>query len=309
MKWSVVGGACVVFCAVLVGCKTSGGSSGSGGGFGATGGTGAVGGAGGLGGSSGMGGVGGTGASGGVGGDAGTGASGSGGAGGTGGGVTIGMNRVNASQVCQRLAELQCIAEEACCTNPSRKYPSQAACISNQASVCETNFKVTQIGADPDAGYSIDSAEQAFNYFEMLTETCDTDVVAWGTSTEGFLRMMQGTKSQNSFCMPSGPSDVGTAFSCTVASGLTCVPGAEEPTTGTPIAWSCKPRSGSGGKCYSDLNCQDGLRCAEPETYSTCTSRKALNSSCSYPLECESLFCEGNVCVEATVEAAYCLGG
>ncbi len=219
------------------------------------------------------------------------------------------MNRVQANQVCQRLAELQCIAEEACCLEPTRKYPSQEACINNQRTVCENTFRVSQIGADPEAGYSIDSAEDAFDYFENLTETCDTNVVQWGTSTQGFLRMMQGTKSANSLCMPTGSSDYGAAFSCRVDSGLTCVPGIPGSGSLPPTGWTCKPRSAVGGNCYTDLNCQDGLRCQAPETLSECVTRKTLGSSCTYALECESLFCEGNECVEANQADAYCLGG
>ena len=219
------------------------------------------------------------------------------------------MNRVQYNQVCQRLAELQCAAEEACCTNPAGKYPSVDACISNQAAVCESKFNVSVIGADPVAGYSVDNAEAAFNYFESLVTSCDTNVVSWGTSTEGFLKMMAGTKGANSLCMPTDSHDYGAAFACRVTDGLTCVPGIPGTMGLPPTGWTCKPRSAVGGHCYSDLNCQDGLRCLAPETYSTCAARKADGSSCSQALECQSLFCEDNVCVAPTVEHAYCLGG
>lgn len=299
----------------MVACKSSESGGTGGGGAGGTGiaGTAGESGTGGTG-VAGTAGESGTGGTGGAAGEAGTGGTGAGGTGGTGGaggtnGITLGTNRVQANEVCQRLAELQCLAEESCCQNPAGKYATLEACISNQRSTCEINFKVAQIGADPEAGYSIDRAEDAFDNFELLTSTCDTNVVAWGTSADGFRQMMQGTKANNSLCQPTGASDVGAAFSCLVASGLTCVPGGEEPSTGTPLLWSCKARSGVGGKCYTDFNCIDGLRCAEPETFSECTNRKALNETCTYPLECESLFCEGNLCVAPSVEAAYCLGG
>jgi hypothetical protein len=305
---------CIVSCASALGCKASAGASGSGGTVGGSGGAGAISGSGGVGATSGQGGVGGMAGDAGAGGTSGIsgsgGAGGAGGAGGTGGtGGTASPNRVQANQVCQRLAELQCAAETSCCTNDAKKYPSVDACISNQRSVCETNFKVAQIGADPDAGYSVDNAAASFDYFETLTATCDTNVVSWGTSTDGFLRMMAGTKTQNADCMPSGSSDVGAAFSCLVANDLTCVPSFPGIMSLPPTGWKCKPLAGSGGNCYSDLNCQVGLRCSVPETFSSCTGRKALNASCGSALECQSLFCEGNVCVAASVEAAYCLGG
>jgi len=328
MKWQAVAAVVVLVGGTAFGCKSSDVGAGASGGFG---GVGAMGGSGGAGSVGGTGGAGGTGAVGGTGGDSGAGAvagtagdggtggtagiggAGDGGTGGTSGaggtGGSLGTNRVQATQVCQRLAELQCAAEEACCTNPDGKYPSRDACISNQRSVCETNFKVAQIGADPDAGYSVDNAEAAFDNFELLTSTCDTSVVSWGTSPEGFLRMMAGTKTANATCQPTSSTDYGAAFSCLVASNLSCVPGGLIPGTDVPGLWSCKTRSGDGGRCYTDLNCGPGLRCTEPETYSTCTSRKSLGSSCTYPTECASLFCEGSVCVEASQEAAYCLGG
>jgi len=36
-------------------------------------------------------------------------------------------------------------------------------------------------------------------------------------------------------------------------------------------------------------------------------ARKALGAPCGLPNECESLFCKGGQCVEATKQAAYCL--
>lgn len=325
MKWQVVATVLVLVGGTAFGCKSSdvgsgatggaGGPAGTGGlgGVGGAGGTGAVGGAGGTGGTGGDAGAGaiaGTAGDGGVGGSAGIGGAGDGGTGGTGGtGGALGTNRVQATQVCQRLAELQCAAEQSCCTNDAKKYPTVDACISNQRNVCETSFKVAQIGADPDAGYSVDNAEAAFDNFELLTSTCDMSVVSWGTSPEGFLRMMAGTKTANTTCQPNNSSDYGAAFSCLVANNLSCVPGGLIPGTDIPGLWSCKTRSGDGGRCYTDLNCGPGLRCSVPETYSTCVARKTLGSSCTYPTECASLFCEGSQCVEASVEAAYCLGG
>lgn len=258
----------------------------------------------------GSGGVGGTGATGGDGGTSGSGGDGgTSGSGGSGGGNP---NRVAASQVCQRLAEVQCAGEESCCTNAARKYPTREACISSQRSVCEDNSRVTQIGADPDAAYSIDHAETVFTEFERRASLCDPEIAAWGVSSAGLLNMFRGTKTQNADCMPASATDFGAGLSCRVDDVLACVPGTPGTSVLPPLAWTCKPRANVGGPCFSDLNCLDNLRCLVPETLSMCASRKSPGETCGAPNECLSLLCENNVCVEATaanVDAAYCLGG
>lgn len=290
-----------VMCLVLLSaCGESsdpGGTSGTGGnaGMAATGGTGGAG-TGGVGGDAGMGGMGGDSGTGGTGGDSGTGGGGS-------------PNRVEANQICQRLAELQCAAEESCCPTPSRKYPSLVACISSQRSVCETDGALMQIGSDPDAAYSIDSAEIVFNEFERLAGLCDPGIAAWGVSSSGLINMFRGTKGQNASCQPANATDFGAGFSCLVDNGLTCVPGIPETDFTPPAGWTCKPRSGSGGNCFSDINCNDGLRCEVPETLSNCVARKTAGESCGAPNDCVSLLCEGGLCAEPNIPDAYCLGG
>jgi len=260
-------------------------------------------------------GTGGSGGTGGTGGDAATGGmAGAGGMGGSGGVGAMGgsgggnPNRVEAGQVCQRLAEVQCAGEEVCCTNAGRKYPTRDACINSQRSVCEDNSRVTQIGADPDAGYSMDHAETVFDEFERRALLCDPEIAAWGVSSQGLLNMFRGTRSQNADCMPESQTDFAAGLSCRVDDGLACVPGVPGTSVLPPLGWTCKPRAATGGPCFSDLNCQDNLRCAVPETLSTCAARKNPGESCGAPNECLSLLCEGGRCVAPNVDDAYCLG-
>lgn len=260
---------------------------------------------GGTGGSGGVGGSGGTGASGGDGGTSGSGGTG-GDSGGTGG---VGTNRVTVDQVCQRLAELQCVAEASCCPDTVRQYPTRDACISGQRGVCETDSFVARVGSNSAAAYSIDHAEMAFNEFERLTSMCDPNVAAWGASSSGLINIFRGTKTQNASCMPASGTDVGAVFACRVDDGLTCVPGVPGIGGLPPTGWTCKPRSGLNGNCFSDLNCLDDLRCLVPETLSTCAARKNPGDSCGAPNECLSLLCENSMCVAPNVADAYCLGG
>jgi hypothetical protein len=175
--------------------------------------------------------------------------------------------------------------------------------------VCDTNFRAAEIGSNSAAGYSIDQAEMVFDHFELLTGRCGPDVATWGVSSDGFLTMFRGTKVLNASCQPTSLSDVGAAFSCRIDDDLTCVPTMAGFPGFPPGGWTCKPFSASGGRCYTDVNCQDGLRCLAPETYSTCTARKANGVSCGAPHECVSLLCESSLCVAPNVEDAYCLGG
>ena len=96
---------------------------------------------------------------------------------------------------------------------------------------------------------------------------------------------------------------VRTLASCLDPANNSCLPEGA-------ISWTCAPRANAGGACFTDVNCVDGLFCPNPDFNiegATCTARKAVGASCSLPNECESLFCKGGKCVEATKQAAYCL--
>jgi hypothetical protein len=190
----------------------------------------------------------------------------------------------------------------------ARQYPTRDACISGQRGVCETDSIVSRVGSNSAAAYSMDHAEAALDEFERLTSMCDPTVAAWGASSSGLINMFRGTKTQNSSCMPASSTDVGAVFACRVDDGLTCVPGIAGIAGLPPTGWTCKPRSGLNGNCYSDLNCTDGLRCETPETLSTCVARKTEGATCSLPNECVSLLCETGHCAAPNVDDAYCLG-
>jgi hypothetical protein len=76
------------------------------------------------------------------------------------------------------------------------------------------------------------------------------------------------------------------------------------------LRWTCTPHAEVGGDCFTDVNCNAGLFCDNPDlsiSGSTCMTRKAIGAGCGLPNECDSLFCRQGQCVEATVDAAYCL--
>src|SRR5262245_36172945 len=85
---------------------------------------------------------------------------GGGGASSTGG--TTGQNNVTPATLCQRLAEIQCAAEAACCTDPGR---DEATCIAAQkADFCEAVY-LDKITAESITGFNATKAAAAFGAF------------------------------------------------------------------------------------------------------------------------------------------------
>ena len=77
------------------------------------------------------------------------------------------------------------------------------------------------------------------------------------------------------------------------------------------LSWLCEPRSGVGGDCFTDINCQDGLYCDNPDLSlgsHECLERKSGGESCQNPNECVSMACKGGICADGgDVQATYCL--
>jgi hypothetical protein len=240
----------------------------------------------------------------------------SGGAAGTGGtasaipfdaGSDPDRNRVEAGQVCDRLATIQCAGEAACCTSPGRTFDQ---CKAAQLAQCRNDYFLDAVSLDSVSGYSIDAAEAAFAEFENRASTCDPSIASWAISPTGLRGITQGTLGPGDNCTP--PLDFSTATAaaylagCTDGANQACLPGVG----GT--VWTCSPRAPSGSACFSDLNCLDGHYCdnfSNPPalTGSTCIARKQEGAPCAHGQECLTLTCEGGTCVPATAQTAYCL--
>lgn len=263
-------------------------------------------------------GTGGTAGSGAIGGGgSGSGAGGVGGGGVGGGGCPTGdsfnagsdpnRNMVTATQVCQRLAEIQCAAERCCCPNGNaRKYESLDACVTSQSNICRTLGSET-VTADARTGFNATALNTAFGEFERLASSCDVDIVNWGTSQEGFAGVLTGTVSPGGDCwLPlTDGQDPAAIASC----------GSVNACLGTSIgitAWKCGARLNEGGRCLVDPSCRDGLFCdplpsANDPTLGTCMTRRGETAPCTRATECASLFCIGGHCAPPSVEAAYCI--
>lgn len=278
--------------------------SGSGGG---TAGAAAGGGSGGTGGTSGEGGESGTS---GEGGESGMSPGGAGGEGGTGGervfdaGSEPDRNDVTAGELCDRLSTIQCAGEEFCCDNPGRDF---AACKAEMQNGCEDKLMFDAIASSEKAAFSAEHAKLAYGEIERLASECDPSVANFGQSVDGLRGIFKGTVGPGGSCTTFNVAfreEAAKALaSCLDPANNSCLPE-------TPLTWNCRARAGAGGSCFTDVNCLDDLYCPNPDfeiAMATCTPRKAIGATCELPNECESLFCKGGQCVEASSQAAYCL--
>jgi hypothetical protein len=214
-------------------------------------------------------------------------------------------NAVKAGQVCGRLAQIQCAGEAFCCANPGR---DRVSCENTMRDGCISELYLDAITGNPIAGFDEASAQFAFDRIEQLASQCDTGIANVGASQDGLLGMLRGTVEPGGDCYAGVDKAVAAAAlaSCTNGSTTSCLPR-------SAFSWSCQPKGAIGATCFTDLNCQDGLYCPNPALMSggfgtgKCATRKPISGSCRQPNECASLFCKGGLCVEASVDAAYCL--
>jgi hypothetical protein len=218
------------------------------------------------------------------------------------GGMSAPVEDVPAGTVCARLSQLQCEAEAVCCKAPGRTVD---ACKIAMAQKCATLY-LDQVSKNPVSGYAPHTAGVAMAEFEQRAATCDPTVVAWGASVSGLRGIFPGTESSGADCTPKNLLDQSDAAShlmaCKNPADTACLP--------SLATWKCTSRANAGGACFSDVNCQDGLYCDNPQTAlvgATCKARKATGTSCTAGTQCASLVCKGSVCVAADVQAVYCL--
>ena len=261
-------------------------------------------------GTSGTSGEGGTGGTSGEGGSSGMEPSGSGGDGGSGGdrvfdaGSEPGLNDVMAGELCDRLSTIQCAGEQFCCDNPGRDF---AACKTVMQNGCEDQLMFDAIATSDKADFNEAHAMLAYGEIERLASQCDPSVANFGQSVDGLRGMFKGTVAPGGSCTTFNVAfreEAAKALaSCLDPANNSCLPE-------SPLLWNCRPRAAAGGSCFTDVNCLDNLYCPNADFEigaATCTARKPIGARCELPNECESLFCKGGQCVEATAQAAYCL--
>jgi hypothetical protein len=222
-------------------------------------------------------------------------------------------NNVTAGNVCGRLAQIQCAGEAFCCTNPGR---DRAACEAAQRSTCTSKGYVDVISAAPAAGFDPAHAATVFMELERLASTCDASIGSYAATPQGLVGIFKGTSPPGGGCGPGGspldpPSKEQAAIalaSCSSIETNACMTPSD-----TSLDWSCMPKTGAGGECLTDLNCQAGLFCNNPKlaagefAIGSCMARKAAGTPCAAGPECMSLYCVAGTCGAADPQAAYCL--
>lgn len=213
-------------------------------------------------------------------------------------------NKISASQLCERLATINCAGEAFCCDAPNRTVED---CKQDLVTTCSTMLMLDKIAAHENTAFDAAAAEKAFTELEERASKCDPSVAQWGGSQDGLRGILKGTVEPKASCMPPATVDpvvVGAALaSCAEPETYACM----YKTLLDP--WTCEPRSSEGGQCVTDNNCVDGLYCVvqTPGIAGACKPRKEVGESCVAPTECASLFCKKSKCVAADQQSAYCL--
>jgi hypothetical protein len=222
------------------------------------------------------------------------------------GGTDPDRNNVQAGQVCERFATIQCAAEASCCGSPGRNFDQ---CKQAQLNSCRNEAYLDAVSLNPIAAYDPVKARAAFDEFERLASMCDPAIVQWAISPTGLRGIVNGTKNANDPCRPPTSQAMDRAVvaahlaSCTNSGSQACLPV-------SLLTWECRPRGPAGADCFSDLNCVDGVYCNNPNlevTGGTCADRKLKDAACVTSNECQSLFCRGGRCIAPSAGAAYCL--
>ena len=121
--------------------------------------------------------------------------------------------------------------------------------------------------------------------------------------------MMLGTLKAGASCSPGLAVDNAAAAaalaSCTDGETQACLPK-------DALSWQCAPKAQpvrrASPTSIARTVCTARIRISSSAPRQ-CTARKAAGTSCTLPNECMSLYCKGGQCVDATVQAAYCLAG
>jgi hypothetical protein len=214
-------------------------------------------------------------------------------------------NRVMPGGLCTRLATIQCAAEAHCCTSPRRSVED---CVRALGSECNDTLYLDDIAANSITGWNEDATYASFTEFEERSARCDVGVAEWLISPQGLRGILKGTRGPGDNCKPSTAGlrekteQAAALASCSQSETTACLP------SSLLGAWTCAGRNSVGGGCATEYNCSPGLYCSVPgDTLGKCADRLSLNAACKSGSDCESLYCKGGHCVEATIQVAFCL--
>lgn len=208
--------------------------------------------------------------------------------------------------LCARLAEIDCEAEQRCCSKVTR---TRQSCQNTLMQSCAQTLYLDAISAQAPSAFDSSAAEAAFLELADRVSRCEVDVLRWLPSETGLRSIFKGTLRAGESCNPVGgvtgsPSGVAAALSsCVHADGLACLP------QGLLGAWTCAPKQATGQPCITEDNCADNGACNnfDQPALGVCVERLPLGAVCAFGAECESLYCKSEVCAEPDMDGVYCL--
>jgi hypothetical protein len=173
---------------------------------------------------------------------------------------------------------------------------------------CVEELMVDAVSLNPEVGFDTAAAEAAFTDYENRTSRCDTSVADWAVSLTGLRSMIKGTLPPDAYCNPidlqvGQEGEAAALASCMDPGNYACLPK-------YVAIWQCLPLNNAGGNCMTDVNCNLGLFCDNPDLNplgAICKDRKPNGSPCELPNECQTLMCKKRQCVPADQQAVFCL--
>lgn len=213
-------------------------------------------------------------------------------------------NHVQAGSLCARLAVIQCAAEAHCCFAPGR---TREDCEASIRASCSSDLYLDQIASNAITGFDAATAATTYTELETRSAACDIGIAEWGLVA--LRSILKGTRAPNQSCKPpvtalnDKPTQAAALASCTDLAQHACLP------TSLLGDWTCAAKSGNGGNCVTEDNCQTGMFCRTTNMalLGKCMQRLELGASCANGTECASLYCKGAKCVAAEQQVAFCL--
>ncbi len=220
-------------------------------------------------------------------------------------------NMVAAGQVCERIATIQCAGEAHCCSNPGRSFD---ACKATMKQGCIDSLYLDAITGNAMSGYDPGPASTIFSDYETKAGSCDTGVTLWGATLQGLRGLAPGTLASGASCQPAGLRQIPPVVPTPAEAApylASCADPANDACYATALSWTCSPRVGDGGKCFTTANCKDGLYCDNDKNVSVtgghCHATLGTGSPCGFQTECASLLCKGGTCADPTQDNVFCL--
>lgn len=214
-------------------------------------------------------------------------------------------NHVQPGGLCARLAVIQCAAEAHCCFAPGRTV---ADCETSIRTSCSNELYLDQIASNAITGFDANAAISVYTELENKSAACDIGIASWGLVA--LRSILKGTRAPNQSCKPPGtsalndkPAQAAALASCTNLETNACLP------MSLLGDWTCAAKSGSGGNCITDDNCQMGMYCRNPnmQPLGKCAQRLTLGATCTNGTDCASLYCKSGKCVAPEQQVAFCL--